>query len=332
MSRRAVLTALLALPLLHACGEKEPMLGQQEPIMKPKRLQKRIEAIAARAQPAVLGVAVEDLTTRQMWVFNGDRAFPLGAAARVPILAATMAETAGGRLSPETTIPVRDVDLSPPPSAVADAWPERQVWSVVDLEVLAEHGDATALDLLTKKIGGPGAVGGWLDVKRIEGVRVDRYQRQVRTEAVGLASFRADWKGEAAWNKAIASVPSAQRANAAQDLQTDHRDTATPVGMLRLLEAFMQRELGVSPEADRLLGHDPGHLALALPRGARLAQSAGSARADQGFTPSSHALAVVELKGGRRVAFVVFLTGSTADAATRERIITDIGKAVLEEF
>jgi beta-lactamase class A len=331
MSRRAVLTALLALPLLQACGEK-PMLGQEEPTMKPKRLRKRIEAIAVRAQPAMLGVAVEDLGARQLWAFNGDRSFPLGAAARVPILAAVMAEAAAGRLPATEVMPVRDVDLSPPPSAVADAWPGRQTWSVADLETLALHGDTTALDVLTKRIGGPGAVNGWLNVRRIEGISVDRYQRQVRAEVLGLASFRADWTGEAAWTKAIASVPPDQRRRAARAHQADPRDAATPVAMTRLLEAFLDRELGLPPDADRLLGHDAGYLALALPKGARLAQAAGSAHADQGVTPSSHALAVVELKDGRRVAVVVFLTSSTADAATREKIIAEVGRAVLDEF
>lgn len=331
MSRRAVLTALLALPLLHACGEK-PMLGQQDPTMKPKRLQERIEAIAVRGQPALLGVAVEDLGTRQLWTFNGDRPFALGAAARVPILAAAMAEAAAGRLPATEILPVRDVDLSPPPSAVADAWPGRQTWSIADLETLALHGDTTALDMLTKRIGGPGAVSGWLNVQRIEGISVDRYQRQVRTESVGLASFRADWKGQTGWSKAVGSVPADQRVHAARRQQVDPRDTATPVAMVRLLEAFLNRELGLAPNVDRLLGHDAGYLALALPKGARLAQAAGSERPDLGVTPSSHALAIVELKDGRRVALAVFLTGSTADAATREKIMAEVGQAVLDEF
>jgi beta-lactamase class A len=331
MSRRALLTALLALPLLAACGEA-PMLGQQEPRMKPKRLQGRIEAIAARAAPATLGVAVEDLTTRQLWTFNGDQAFPLGPAARVPILAAMMAEAAAGRLPPGELITVRDVDLSPPPSAVADAWPGRQTWSVADLETLALHGDTTALDLLTKRIGGPGAVNGWLDVQRIEGVSVDRYRRQIATEARGLASFRAEWKGDTAWRKAIETVPAAERIRAARARQGDARDTATPVAMARLLEAFAFRELGLAPDFDGLLGHDPGYLALALPKGARLAQAAGSAPPDLGTTLGSQALAVVELKDGRRIAFVIFLTSSAADAAKREALITDVGRAVLEEF
>lgn len=331
MSRRAVLTALLALPVLAACGER-PMLGQEEPAMKPKALQKRIEAIAARAAPAVLGVAVEDLGTRQLWTFNGDRPFPLGGAARIPILAAVMAEAEAGRLPGGEVLPVRDVDLSPPPSAVADAWPSRRTWSVAELEPLARAGDNTALDLLTKRVGGPGGVNGWLDVKRIENVSVDRYRRQIATDARGLPSFRADWKGVTAWRGAVDAVPADVRAEAAQARRSDPRDTATPVGLMRLLEAFINRELFFKPDPARLLGHDPGYLAKALPDGARIIQSAGAATPDLGVQPTSHAVAFVELKDGRRVAFVVFLTASTADATTREAIVTDVGRAVLREF
>lgn len=331
MSRRAVLTALLALPLLHACGEK-PMLGQEDPAIEPKRLQKRIEKIAAQAQPAVLGVAVEDLGTRQLWAFNGDRRFTLGGSARIPILVAVMAETEAGRLPPDEIVPVRDVDLSPPPSAVADAWPARQTWSVAELERLARNGDTTALDLLTKRVGGPGGVKGWMDVKRVEHVSVDRYRRQIATDARGLASFRADWKGETAWRRAVNSVPAEQRAQAARDRRDDPRDTATPVGMIRLLEAFINRELVQKPDPARLLGRDPGYLTAALPDGAKIIQSAGSAPPDLGVSPTTHAIAFVELKDGRRIAFVIFLTASTADLASRERMIADVGKAVLEEF
>ncbi len=331
MSRRALLTALLALPLLNACGEK-PMLGQEEPAMKPKRLQKRIEAIAVRAQPAVLGVAVEDLGTRQLWTFNGDRPFPLGGAARIPILATVMAETEAGRLPLNEVLPVRDVDLSPPPSAVADAWPARQTWSLAELEAQAREGDTTALDLLTKRVGGPGGVNGWLDVKRLANVSVDRYRRQIATDARGLPSFRAAWKGETAWRAAVNAVPADQRAEAGRKRAGDPRDTTTPVGMIRLLEAFINRELVQKPDPARLLGRDPGYLALALPKDARIIQSAGAAPPDLGVSPTSHAIAFVELKDGRRIAFVVFLTASTADAATRERLVADVGRAVLEEF
>lgn len=331
MSRRALLTAFAVLPLLAACGEK-PMLGQQEPAIDPKALQKRMEALAARAAPATLGVAVIDLGTRQLWAFNGERSFALGAAARIPILATVLAELDAGELQPTETITVRDVDLSPPPSAVADAFPGRTTYTVAELEALARAGDTTALDLLTQRVGGPGGVNGWLQVKRLEHVSVDRYRRQIATDARGLASFRAGWKSEAAWDQAIAAVPPAERARAGRERGADQRDTATPIGMIRLLEAFLNRELVTRPDAARLLGRDPGYLASALPDGARIIQSAGTSPNNLGVSPSIHALAVAELKDGRRIAFVVFMTASRLDAAAREAIVADVGRTVFKEF
>ena len=331
MSRRAFLTGLAALPLLAACGEK-PMLGQEEPAMDPKGLQKAMEPIAARAAPAVLGVAAEDLGTRQIWAFNGDRPFFLGSAARVPILAAVMADHAAGRLDPNETITVRDVDLSPPPSAVADAWPGRKSYTVAALEDLARAGDNTALDLLAKRIGGPGGVNGLLDVRQLEGISVDRYRRQVETEAAGLASFRADWRGETAWRRALTSVSTDERAAAIRRRAIDQRDTATPVGLVRLLETFNTREVFATAEPRLLLGKDPGYLAAVLPAGARIWQAAGSNRPELGLTPESHAVALIELKDGRRIAMAVFLSGSTASAAAREAIIAETGRTVLKSF
>lgn len=300
--------------------------------MRPGPLQKKMETIAGQAAPAVLGVAAEDLGTRQLWAFNGDRSFALGSAARAPILATVMAEAADGRLPANEMISVRDVDLSPPPSAVADAWPGRTDYSVGELERLALAGDNTALDLLTKRIGGPGAVNGWLGVKRVDGISVDRYRRQILPEALGLASFRAGWKGETAWRRAIDARPAADRQRAARERGIDPRDVATPVGMVRLLETFNTREVFASADPSRLLGQDPGYLAVSLPRGAKLWQAAGSERADMGVTPESHAVALVELKDGRRVAIAIFLTGSTASAGEREAIIARAGRAVLDDF
>ncbi len=331
MHRRAVLTALLALPALAACHEK-PMLGQQKPAMDPKRLQKEVDAIAKRVAPTTLGAAAEDLGTRQLWSYDGDRAFPLGAGARVPVLAATMAETAAGRLPLSETLPVRDVDLSPPPSTVADAWPGRQAYTVEELETLALKGDATALDLLTARIGGPGAVNGWLGVKGLAGISVDRYRRQALTEDHGMASFRADWKGQEAWRRALGSVPATDRVRAETKRRTDPRDAATPVGMVRLLEAFESGEAFPHPNAARLLGRDSGYLAAVLPKGASLAQAADSATPDLSVISSTHAIGVVTLEDGRKVALTVFLGASTLDLATRERIVGDVARTILKEF
>jgi beta-lactamase class A len=215
---------------------------------------------------------------------------------------------------------------------VADAWPGRKSYTVAALEALARAGDNTALDLLTKRIGGPGGVNGLLEVRQLEGISVDRYRRQAEAEAAGLSSFRADWRGETAWRRALMSVSADERARAIRRRAVDQRDTATPVGLVRLLEAFNTREVFASAEPRLLLGNDPGYLAIALPAGARIWQAAGANRDDLGLTPESHAVALIELKDGRRVALAAFLSGSTANAAAREAILSEAGRTVLKSF
>jgi beta-lactamase class A len=44
-----------------------------------------------------------------------------------------MAEVEAGRLRLDDEVLIEDVDLSPPPSAVADAWPGRKTYTVQPL-------------------------------------------------------------------------------------------------------------------------------------------------------------------------------------------------------
>ena len=95
---------------------------------------------------------------------------------------------------------------------------------------------------------------------------------------------------------------------------------------------FWKHSTPATAEPRLLLGKDPGYLAAVLPAGARIWQAAGSNRPELGLTPESHAVALIELKDGRRIAMAVFLSGSTASAAAREAIIAETGRTVLKSF
>ncbi len=125
-----------------------------------------------------------------------------------------------------------------------------------------------------KRAGGPGAVTAWLQGKKVMNLDIDRYQRQLQPDSLGLASFRADWKGEAAYRVALDEVPAAERRRAIRAYLADPRDTASPLGVLRFLEAVNQAEL-LGPDSRRLLGRmtsqihrGAGRLRAALPDGA----------------------------------------------------------------
>jgi beta-lactamase class A len=284
-----------------------------------------------------LGVAVEDLTTGQIISFNGEKRFPLQSVFKAPLGAAVMAEVEAGRLKLDDVVLIEDVDLSPPPSAIADAWPGRNTYTIQDLlERAVGDGDNTAADVLMKRVGGPGAVTAWLQGRKVNNLDIDRYERQLQPDSLGLASFRADWKGETAYRGALNKVSAVERGRAIRTYLNDPRDTATPLGVLRFLEAVNQAEL-LGPDSRRLLGRlisqtqgGAGRLRAAAPDGARLTHVPATARTDQGFTPVVNDIGVYTLKDGRKFAVVAFVAGSPLPLAEQEKAIADVGRVVIK--
>ena len=336
MNRRALLAALAAPALpagLAACREP-PLAGQDTPTFDREALSHALTALAERARPGDLGVAVQDLTTAQRAEVAGDQLFPLAGIWTAALGAAVLAEVESKALSLRETITIEDVDLSPPPSAVADAWPGRQRWTVEELLKLAvASGDNTAADVLMKRIGGPGAVTAWLDLRKVEGLRVDRYARQLLPEQTGAASFRADWRGEA-WRKRVLVTPEATRRAALANYLTDPQDSTTPMAALRFLEALNQSEL-TGPEGRRRMlrmmeAAAGDRLRPALPTGARLAAVISTTPYDLGQAAADNVLAMIRLKSGRRLALAIFLKASPLEEADRDALMLDIVRTVLE--
>jgi len=335
MLRRAFLLSATAAALA-GCREK-PMLGQLEPVFDIKDLTKSFQAVADKAAPAVLGVGVRDIQTGQTVVFNGDRRFPLQSVFKAPLGAAVLAEVDSGKLRLDETVTIRDIDLSPPFSPVADAWPARTDYSIAELlERAVAAGDNTAADVLMKKIGGPGALTAWLSLKNIPNFSVDRYERQLQPDIAGMASFRADWKGEATYSAQLQSIPPAQRRAAMSAYLADARDTATPVAALAFLEALRAGQLLSKASTARLLAimtattMGQTRLKAALPDGATLAHQTGSARTDLGTTPAANDIGLYTLKDGRQFAVAVFLSGSTTSDEARDATIAEVGRIVLK--
>jgi beta-lactamase class A len=313
----AICAALLGVGAgLSACEQSISKTETDTPRIDGVRLDREVAAIADRARPAVLGVALMNLESGEFWTFNGDRTFPLASALGAPLAAATLSEVDAGRLKLDETLTIDDETLSPPPSPIADAWPARRAYSVRDLlTAVLDGSDTTADDVLMKRIGGPGAVTGWLRLKNVEQVRVDRYAREIGPDLAGMASFRAAWKGEAAYAAAMA--------------------TATPRSLLHFLMELDDHSLLSRASSDLLLqmmteGRAGGRrLRAGLPPGVALAHQTGSSRTDLGLTPATNDLGILTLPDKRRYAVVVFLSGSTLDAAGRDAVIADVARAIV---
>ncbi|MDG2522686.1 serine hydrolase [Caulobacter segnis] len=330
-SRRAVLLA----PLVTAACAKSVVMDVSSEGMDLKQLDREVGAAAKRAAPGVLGVAITDLGNADVWLHNGDRPFPLDGAAALLIAAAFLDEAAAGRAHMDEMITVRDVDLSPPPSAVSANWPRRDRYAARTLLPMALDGDRTACDLLMKRIGGPGVVTAWIQQKRLKDIRVDRYFRELEVERVGLPSFRADWRTEQAFSNAVGKLSQRRRNAAAEAYLRDPRDTATPRAAMDFLVALHNAELISRTATDQLLdlmrrnGHGANLLRAGLRRDADLAHVSGIGRRDLGRTAAVNDIGLYRQAGGPGLAVAVFLSGSPEPEEAQAALIADVGRAAL---
>jgi beta-lactamase class A len=319
--------ALAAAAAAAACHKHRLTTPAPSASMDTRLLDVGFPALAHKAAPGAFALGVMDLATTKTWYWNTERAFPLAGAAALPIAAAALAQADAGKLSLNERATFSSLDLSPPPSLIGADWPSPPdnrgaSMRVGDLMALAlREGDTTAIDVLMKRVGGPGEVGAFLQAKGVLGLRVDRYQREIQAEMFGMPTFRAAWAKQADFDAARGQIAPTVRQAAMDRFILDPRDTATAPAALGFLALLAAGEL-VSPAATAallaLMSSAPGGLFRAgLPAGTRVAHTAGAPPANLGFTPATTELAVATLPSGRRYALAGFLIGSTATAGAR---------------
>jgi len=334
LPRRGLLIGAAAFAV-SGCAKSSMMTASRTPVLGVKQLDADVRAIAKRAAPGVLGFSLMNLESGQSWTWNGEQRFPMQSVFKMTVGAAMLAEVDAGRMALDEAISIAAKDLSPPRSPIAEAWPGRTIYSAQELLVAAvSDSDNTAADVLMKRIGGPGAVSGWLQAQKIEEVRVDRYERELQPEALGLASFRPAWKG-AAFDAALATVTVEQRRAAAEAYLRDPRDTATPRGMMVFLSRLDAGEL-LSPASTRRLvtimansPRGPERLKAGLPKGATFAHKIGTGSSFGGRTSAYNDVGILTLADKRSYAITAFLTGSTADERARAALLADLGRAAV---
>ena len=336
LPRRGLLIGAGAL-VLAACERRTATVTTaRTPSLDMDWLNRAVEAIAAKLSPGAFGVGLANLDSGEVFTFNGERPFPLQSVFKAPLAAAILAEVDAGRVALDERVTLKPMDLSPPWSPVADAWPARRDYSLEELLTAAvARSDNTAGDVLMARIGGPGAVTAWLESKNIEGVRIDRYERELQTDLVGLAPFRPAWKGETAFQAARGAVPAAQQRRALAAYLADPRDTATPSGLLKFLEQLNARALISRASTRRLLRimagatTGAGRIKAGVPDGARVAHKTGTGPTVQGIVSAINDAGVVVLPDRRRYAIVAFLAGATIPPPECEAAIAETTRALV---
>jgi beta-lactamase class A len=252
-----------------------------------------------------VGAAALRLGSGKLVSMHGDERFPLASVCKVPIAMNMLALVDEGKLALNQEIEVLPQDVWAGVSDIEKRWPAQRRFPLNEmLELVVAHSDNTAEETLFR-IGGEGpAIAARFQRWKIEGVRVDRSERQC----------------------------SIDRDRSARRFLADPRDTGTPAGTVRLLARLFHGELLSKTSTARLIEilkattTFPTHLKGLLPPGTIVAHKTGS------VSVATNDIGVIFLPDGGQLAVSVYIKASTSKDAARDRVIAKIARTAFDSY
>jgi beta-lactamase class A len=119
------------------------------------------------------------------------------------------------------------------------------------------------------------------------------------------------------------------------EVSVQYRNWFEPAGAVKLLRRISDNSPLTSEHTDLLLGWMTSDVRTRrlegdLPTGTRVAHKSGTSDVDNGVAHATNDIGLIALPDGRRIAIAVFVTDSTADEVTRERVIARIARAAYD--
>jgi len=270
---------------------------------------------------------------------HGDRRFRMQSVMKLLVALAVMdrVDRRGWRLDDQVLVRRQDLSLFVQPLAdlVSEQGYKTTVGDLVRRAIGAS--DSAAADILIDRLGGPRQVQAFLESSGVSGVRLDRDERHLQTEILGL-TWRPEYVDAAVLDKAIAAVPADERTAAYRRYQADPRDTATPRGMARLLQRLATGGL-LSPASTRYVLEVmaqtvtfPDRLKAGVPTGWALGHKTGTSGSWQGITAATNDVGILRAPDGGSVSVVVFIRDSRASSAARAAVIASIAAATTARY
>jgi beta-lactamase class A len=284
-------------------------------------LQRRLDALA-RAGDGRLGVCVQDSAGASC--IHGDERFSLQSVMKLIVAVAAMDKVDRGSWRLDEQVLVRRQDLSlfvqPLAKLVTDQGYRTTIGDLIRRAVV--DSDSAAVDILITRLGGPKAVQACIDRLGVQDVRIDRDERHLQTEIVGL-EWRPKYLDPKVLDLAIERVPKERRDRAQRAYQIDVRDTATPRGMAALLERLAVGKLLSARSSRHLLDlmqgtvTFPDRLKAGTAPGWTLGHKTGTGGTWKGVTRATNDVGVLGAPDGGKVAVAVFIGIAERHRATR---------------
>lgn len=261
-------------------------------------------ASLAGAQLGRIGVAAVDLSTGQSVAVLGSQPFPMASTSKIAIVATFLDGVDRGQFRLEDQYPL----MVPVPSRkfdgpVAPVRAGAQYSALNLIEMAITRSDNHATDALLAVVGGPQAVNRWLRRAGVTELHIDR----------DIATLVRD----------DGAVDPART--------VDSRDSATPLGMVRLLSGLYRGEWLSASSRAVLLGAmercrtGTHRMRALLPDDARIAHKTGT------LYNTSSDVGIFHMPDGRAIAAAIYVTGQ-GGKPNRDARIAAIARAIYDGY
>jgi len=270
-------------------------------------LKQKIEQIIS-TKKAVVGVSVADGNKKEILSIHGDRHFPLQSVFKFHIALAVLSQIDQGRFSLDQKIKIEKKDLLPDLySPIRDQYPHGATLKLSEiLEYTVSQSDNVGCDLLLRLIGGPQVVDAYFKKNNIKDISIKL------TEEVQQANWDLQFEN---W-----TTP-----NAANEVLSQFYDNKKKLLSKKSYDFIWETMKATKTGAARLKGELPANSIIAHKTGTSGANKAGVAEA-------VNDIGVVFLPNGKHYFISVFVSKSTENSETNEKIIADISKATWDFF
>jgi beta-lactamase class A len=298
-------------------------------------LVERWRRIAAQTDGTV-GAAVLHLTSGWSASLNGSQPFPLASVCKLPLAIHLLAMVDEKKLALDQPIEVPLYDVVPTVSQIAERWPNQHRFPLVEMiGLMIARSDNTAVQTLYRIGGGEAGITARFRQWGIDGMRLDRSERQCGLEAAGVRDIPPveSWTPDMA-AKLTANVPPAGRLAAMRRFLADPRDTATPAASIQLLKKAFGGDLLSRDLTARLIAMmestttGSARLKGLLPPGTVVAHKTGTTATAVNLNGSTNDVGVI----AGRIAIAVYVKGSTRSEAAREKVIAEIARETFAQL
>ena len=283
-----------------------------------------------------VGVGIIHIESGRELFVNGTEPFPMASTFKVPIAVELLTRVQAGSVRLDSMVTVKPSDLHPGSGTLTGLFNDPGVSLSVHnlLELMLLISDNSATDMVLKAAGGGPAVNARLATLGIKGISVDRPTIELIADVVGVKGLgpESGWT-IARFDSLGQAVTPEQRRAAREAFYRDHRDTATPEGMARLLATIWRGQALDRDRTAQLLDImrrcETGALRLKglLPPEIPVYHKTGSLGI--GVTND---VGILDLPDAGHLVVAVFVKEATRDVAAQERTIAQIARAAYDYF